>query len=174
MPLLAEKPPVRTDAACWAWAEEQDLPGSEIDRLSGRLGAQTHDLRFRTKAELPSTQVEGSARRAFWCIPVVTRAGPLWGLLLLRALAWPIDAQPRPRVARLAYRQAPRPSIPNPRRLIFKVITRIGDSSNLAQRRITYYRHLEVGDSARVAEIKTGSEFRALAKRQSTKRRQSR
>lgn len=23
MPLLGEKPPIRTDAACWAWAEEQ-------------------------------------------------------------------------------------------------------------------------------------------------------
>ena len=29
-----------------------DLPGSETGRLNGRLGAQTHDLRFRPDAEL--------------------------------------------------------------------------------------------------------------------------
>jgi hypothetical protein len=33
-----------------------DLPGSETGRLNGRLGAQTHDLRFRPDAELENAR----------------------------------------------------------------------------------------------------------------------
>ena len=50
-------------------------------------------------SEVPPTQVEGSARRM---LVDPCRDARLGGLLLSRALAWPIDAQPRPRVARLA------------------------------------------------------------------------
>ena len=81
MPLLGEKPPIRTDAACWAWAEEQ-AKDEEVAFMWGILDEAIRTERSRcadwptiaSASPSPKSWALGPAPASIGIIAVVTPA----------------------------------------------------------------------------------------------------